>query len=341
MSVAEDRQGVESAVAPCPGLFPVTRSILSAEALQAEIARAYAVGTPVMCRLLQSGFNDTYILTTRDGRYIVRVYRARWRSLPEILYELELLEHVAARGISVSLPIAGKDGRLARPLRAPEGTRQLVLFSYAEGAHLSWDREDHSHLTGRVAGALHASSDDFVCRHARPELDLGHLIDAPLAAIRPFLAHRPDDAAYLEGFAARLRARAEAVVRAGLDWGFCHGDLSSNNIHLAADQTPTVIDFDLCGPGWRAYDIAAAQWTALYDKRSALLEAFLAGYGETRRLAVADVAAVPLFHGIHRLSSFGLHASNVADWGAWRVSDANLTKVLRTLREWDAEHLGE
>ena len=158
---------------PGSGLFPVTRSILSAEALLEEVAHAYAMDTPVTCQLLRQGLNDTYLLTTRDDRYIVRVYGACRRSPSDISYELELLTNLTAKGVSVSMPIAGKDGALTRPLPAPEGSRQLVLFTYAEGTPLSWDKENHSYLAGRMAATIHAASDDFVSRHRSEERRVG------------------------------------------------------------------------------------------------------------------------------------------------------------------------
>jgi Ser/Thr protein kinase RdoA (MazF antagonist) len=255
------------------------------------------------------------------------------------LYELELLSHLAARGVSVSLPLVTRDGSLTHPLPAPEGTRYLVLFTYANGAHLPLAEEANSYRVGQVAAAIHAASEDFVSRHARLPLDLQYLIDAPLAALRPFFAHRPDDGSYLERFAARLRARAEAVVRLALDWGVCHGDLGGGNIHIAEDQTLTVFDFDLCGPGWRAWDLAAIQRVATDQNQAGILDSFLKGYTERRPLAAADLAAVPLFGAIRHLWSLGLQASNVADWGILRVSDGILDRELAFFREWEARHL--
>src|SRR2546427_782129 len=81
--------GIGMAPAPGTGSLSITYSILSGDALQEEVAQAYAIDTPVTCQLLLPSMNDTYLLTTSDSRYILRVYRARWRSLSEILYELE------------------------------------------------------------------------------------------------------------------------------------------------------------------------------------------------------------------------------------------------------------
>jgi Ser/Thr protein kinase RdoA (MazF antagonist) len=319
------------------GLFPVIYSIPAAEALLAEVARVYAIDTPVTCQLLRRGLHDTYLVTTRDDRYIARVYRMGGRSLPEIAYELELLAHLAVKGVSVSLPIAARDGARSRPLLAPEGTRQLVLFTYAAGQPLSWNEEEHCYLAGRVLAAIHAASEGFVSQHVRFALDLAYLIDAPLAAIRPFLAHRPEDWRYLEGLAGRLRARVEAVAGRGLEWGVCHGDFGGN-IHIAADQTPRVFDFDFCGPGWRAYDFVAAYGFSTGWNRSGIWGAFLRGYTATRRLGAVDLAAVPLFRAISRLWSLGLRAENAIHRGALSVTPGHLDQRLTFFRKWEAEH---
>jgi Ser/Thr protein kinase RdoA (MazF antagonist) len=317
--------------------LPVVYSILSAEALLHRIAEAYSIGATVSCQLLRPGSNDTYLVTTRDDRFIARVYGEQWRSLSEIHYEIDLLRHLAARGTSVSLPIAADDGLLARPLRAPEGTRYLVLFTCAAGKALDWTEQQHCYQAGRVAAALHTASDDFESPHARFQLDLEYLVDEPLAALQPFLAHRPADWSYVEAFAARVRGRASDAIEGGLDWGVCHGDLGNRNIHVDDGGSLTVIDFDLAAPGPRAYDFVAAQWLASYEKNTPLFEVFLRGYTEERPLAERDLAAVPIFHGISRLWTIGLDARNARRWGTLPMSDFYLDTYLRSLREWEDE----
>jgi Ser/Thr protein kinase RdoA (MazF antagonist) len=322
-------------------VIAVTHSIISADAVLAEVAWAYALGAPLACDLLQAGPNDTYLVATRDGRYIARVYGARWRSPSDIAYELDLLVHLAGKGVPVAAPVPGKDGSLTHALAAPEGCRQLVVFAYAEGVPLSWGDDAHCRLAGRLAAMVHGAADGFASPHARRPLDLGYLIDAPLAALRPFLAHRPDDWRYLEALATRLRARAAAAAAAGLDWGICHGNYSLKNVRVAADQTPTVFGFNRCGPGWRAYDFALIEWGLASAKQRGIWDAFLRGYAAVRPLGAADLAAVPLFHAIHHLWRLGVQAHNVADWGASRLSDSNLNRELAFLRAWDAEHPGD
>ncbi|GEM_PF-4279663 len=75
--------GDDSPTASAP-VFPATSSLLAPDALLAEIAQAYDIGTLLDCALVRSYVNDVYLLTTTTERYIVKVYRAHWRSFAEI-----------------------------------------------------------------------------------------------------------------------------------------------------------------------------------------------------------------------------------------------------------------
>lgn len=315
----------------------VTHSLVSAEVLGTEIEQAYALGAPLECRLLRRGSNDTYLLSAGDGHYIARLYGAGRRSLPEISYELDLLSHLGGRGLSVPLPLAARDGRLARLLLAPEGMRALVVLTHLAGEPLDWNREDHCYLSGRAAATIHAASEDFVSRHARFRIDLEYLIDASLAALEPVLARQSDNWSYLLGWAGRLRVRL-AATGTDLEWGVCHGDLGDRNIHLAPDGRLGVLDFDCCGPGWRASDFAEIYAVADFLEMPALWEAFVRGYREVRSIEAADLAAAPLFQAARQLWMLGRSAANTARWGVWHLRDEILDHYWRFFRRWEAQH---
>jgi Ser/Thr protein kinase RdoA (MazF antagonist) len=325
---------------PAVSHFPVTHSILSTAALMADVLPDYDIGTAIECRLLDRSVNDTYFVKTTDDRYILRVYRARWRTLSEIGYELDALTHIAQRGISLSTPITRKDGRLIRTLHAPEGERQAVLFTYAKGDDLT-HAEEQSELYGHVVADIHTATDNFASPHQRFTLDGAHLLDQPLRAIQPFLAHRPEDWAYLQALADRVRERLERLQRAQLDFGFCHGDFHGGNAHIDEHNVITCFDFDCCGAGWRAYDIAVFRWAA--GREDTVWEAFLKGYRERRDLHVRDLAAVPWFVAARHIWLLGLHTGNAQDWGSGWLNDAYFDSGgmggLQFLRAWEAEHL--
>jgi len=314
--------------------LPVAYSVIEPDSVAAVLADAYRWGPHVQAQLLWHGVNDTYLVISSSGKQVVRVYRAGWRSPDEIIYELELLSHLSARGVAVAAPSRTRDDRLVHMLPAPEGERQVAVFAYVEGRPMSWANRRHSFLAGRLAAEVHRGSDNFTSRRHRPPLDLDQLIDQPLAAVNPFLSHRPGDAEALAHCAAQLRTRADQAIRGGLEWGVCHGDFGASNIHIIDGRSASVFDFDLCGAGWRAWDFVAAWAMTHHERCPEIWESFVRGYTEIRPINASDLAAVPLFHAMSRLWSLGAHAQNAGYRGSWRLSDSFLDTYITFLRRW-------
>jgi len=318
--------------------FPVVHSVLDASAIRGVVEEEYSLGDGPQCELVLAGMNDTYRLATNRMRCIVRVYSARWRSRTEVLYELQLLIHLAEHGMPVSVPIPTRDGELMLTVRAPEGDRHVVVFTHVPGHAPEWTNLEHCRRAGQLLARLHSAAEDFHGPHLRAPLDVAYLIERPVAAIKPFLSGRSDDWAYLVGFSERLSARL-AAVSDRLDWGVCHGDFSSTgNFRVGHDGGLTVFDFDLCGPGWRVSDLAPMQRAAVGHKDRRIWRAFLSGYLDERHLSSTDLAAVPLFYAACRLWSVGMRASHVARWGALYMGDWYLDWQLRVIRQWEAAH---
>lgn len=115
--------------------LPVYHSVISSKALIPVIHDFYDIGDVMDCDFLANGLNDTYILKTATGEYILRIYKAHWRNKQDVVFEVELLNHLNKKGIPVSFPVAREDGSYYFELVAPEGTRLAVLFTYAEGGY--------------------------------------------------------------------------------------------------------------------------------------------------------------------------------------------------------------
>ena len=322
--------------------FHVTYSTLSAAALLTELLPDFQISQPIDCVLLSRSVNDTYLVTTADGPYALRVYRAAWRPNREhVLWEVDVLNHLDRQGAAVSAPVPLREGGFVRSLLAPEGARHAVLFNYAPG-HFRWPpwTDEQLRRFGGILAEIHGRLDDFTSGHDRFTLDLDHLLTEPLAALMPVLAHRPGDGAALHRLADDLRHRLMALPSSGLTRGICHGDSHAANVHIADDGTMTIIDFDCAGPGWLAYDLAIFRWDlAHHDDRDAAWETFLEGYTRRRELAAIDLAAVPVLVAIRHLWLVGMYALNAPDWGMLRLNDRFFDRELGFLRRWVAEQL--
>ncbi|MCJ8010825.1 homoserine kinase [Paenibacillus sp. KQZ6P-2] len=272
--------------------------------------------------------NDTYLVVTPEEKYVFRVYRGDWRtSESEITFELELLEHLDRNGISVSLPVSDKQGESVQKLQAPEGIRYAVLFTFAEGSERGIDSEGMSRGFGRAVAEIHLKSDSFQSTHSRQELTLDYLIHQTLDAIQPHMEHRSQDFEELKQIAASMEAKLQELDLNAMDWGICHGDLHGNtNVSYADDGAMTHYDFDLCGYGWRAYDIAefrlAREVRLGHDpaQLERLWSAFLQGYQSVRKPGENDLKVVPVFVAVRQLWLFGLclkdpHINGSIDYG--------------------------
>ncbi|WIV21101.1 phosphotransferase [Paenibacillus polygoni] len=294
--------------------FPVSYSTLSDTALRKFIGMTYGLNDITEFRYLLRGMNDTYLMKTTKVNYVFRVYRADRRSeYSEVAFEIELLTYLDGKGIPVSLPIADQSGNFIQTLNALEGNRFGVLFSFVEGTERSIDDEEISHLFGKSVADIHTKTDGFQSEFTRQPLDLAYLIHQSFVSIEPYMNHRSVDFEWLRTFAKQLEERLLEFPLEELDWGICHGDLHGNtNVSFKEDMSYTHYDFDLCGFGWRAYDIAEfrlAREVRLRhdpDKLERLWNAFIEGYQSVRSLSEKDLQAVPMFVGIRQLWLMGL-----------------------------------
>jgi Ser/Thr protein kinase RdoA (MazF antagonist) len=324
-------------------IFPVIASILSPDALISDILPGFGIGSVVECKFFSGGFNHTYRVKTGAGSiYYLRDYRIRWRTLADIRYELDVLNHLYQKGFPAAKPIPYMDGQYFCVVSAPEGTRYIALFTEAPGPEISYaNKPMHAaQRYGRAVAQMHNALDDFNSPHSRFRLDLAHFIDQPLHNIQPFLSHRPNDWNYLHRFAETLRQRILALPADMLEQGVCHGDTQGYHANVAPDGTLTFFDFDCGGFGYRAYDLAVFLWCCrLEDAVAARWTPFLKSYRETRFVHVRDVQAIPLFVCARYLWHMGVHTQNSPDWGIDFLNDKYFDDHLNRLRQAEKDYL--
>jgi len=325
--------------------FPAIASTLSPKALIDDILPGFSIGDVADCQFYSGGFNHTYRLNTADGRtYYLRAYRIQWRTLADIQYELDLLNHLKHKGFPAAQPVPYRDGLCFCAVPAPEGQRYLALFTEAPGREISYadEPEQVAQSYGHAVARMHNALNDFASPHPRFHLDIAHFVDRPLHFIEPFLAHRPDDWAYVRRFAETLRDRLLLLPAGRLEQGACHGDLQGYHANVVSDGTMTFFDFDCGGYGYRAYDLAVFLWCCrLQDAVAARWASFLAAYRQMRYIAELDLQAVPLFVCARYLWHIGVHTQNSPDWGIDFLNDEYWNTHLKRLRDAAADYLTE
>lgn len=319
--------------------YSVVSSIFDADALCAAIGVDYDI-IPLQCDLWFVGTTDTYLVTTDYNRYMLRIYAAGTRTDDDVQFELAALRHLHQKGVSVAVPIRRRDGEWFGTIDAPEGPRQQVLFTYASGRE-AYEEAGYPERLGRSIAELHTASDDFQSPFTRFHIDEHILLDRPLRWVEPLLKDRPADWQALHNIAARLQQHlATHFQRGGLSWGFCHGDALGSNAHLEAD-TLTHFDFNDCGLGWRAYDLASFLWIKTWRNAQTVeteWAEYLKGYRAVRPLSSADLDVVPIFVGLREFWIMGQQAHAATQRGLWWVQDRFFAQRIEFLRKWEQQH---
>lgn len=240
----------------------VMRSFAAPTALAEIIAEEYDFSEPVSCKLfskmLRTQDNDHYQVKVGDQKYVARIYQQGdhlGRKESDYHFEIDWLNYLKEKGISVSSPIARQDGSYLGRLQAPEGMRYYALFTFAEGQPLSTSNQDQLFDLGQQMARIHQVSNSFTTQYERPAMDLAFLVDRPAERIRNFWAGRQDDK--LEILLTSAREAKEGIetlltnpYQTEHSWGPIGGDFHPVNVHFNEDNEPTFFNFDLCGYGW-------------------------------------------------------------------------------------------
>lgn len=282
-------------------IFPTTYSTLSPDALATYISQQYALEN-VQCQFIVRGVGDTYLITTNDNRFILRIYRSSHRTLGNIRAEVTLLNALKAAEVSVSYPVADKDGGHIQSLHAAEGIRHAVLFSYAEGRSHNMLSHDQLHTLGKEMARFHNVSAAIILADARWNIDITTTLDEPVAAAKDYF--KEDQATYewITGAVERVKTALSTLPTDQFSTGYCHFDFLPKNFHFDAAGRITIFDFDFFGRGWLIYDITTFRQQLLLDKLMGRLTnetmeqtyaTFLEAYRSERPLSEAEQAAIP------------------------------------------------
>ncbi|HEY8970849.1 MAG TPA: phosphotransferase, partial [Puia sp.] len=163
-------------------VFPAAYSTLSPSALASLILEKYDIGA-VQCTFLLRGVGDTYLVESSDKRFILRVYRNSHRNLEHIRMETSLLLTLKEADVPVSYPIQDHSGEVIQTLDAVEGTRHVVLFSYAPGTVVSKLGEQQLRTLGTQMARLHRVSSTVELAGQRWNFDMETMFSRPLRTL--------------------------------------------------------------------------------------------------------------------------------------------------------------
>lgn len=273
--------------------------------MAAFVAR-YGIGDLLSAKGIAEGVeNSNYLLHTTQGFYILTLYEKRVNP-GDLPFFVDLMEHLAARGLNCPQPIRDSRGEALGQLAG----RPAAIVTFLDGLSIRRPTAVHCGELGRGLAELHAAGADFAMERFNA---------LSVAGWRP-LAEQAGAAAdtVSPGLARRLLAEIETHERSwprDLPRGVIHADLFPNNVFFIKDRLSGLIDFYFACTDAFAYDLAIClnSWCFEADASFNLTkgQALLAGYESVRPLEPAEVEALP---GLCRGSALRFLLTRLVDW---------------------------
>jgi homoserine kinase type II len=203
----------------------------------------YPVGALVTLAGIPAGIENTnYLVVTTAGRYILTLFE---KLAPhELPFYLNLMAHLAERGVPCPKPVANLDRELLGSL----GGKPAALVSHLAGKDITRPAAAHCAQVGAMLARLHLAGQSYPSRLANPRG--ARWWRSVMPEVLPFLA--PDDAELLQA-----EVRFQSLYRlADLPRGVIHADLFRDNVLFDGGRLAGVIDFYFACTDSLLYDVA-------------------------------------------------------------------------------------
>lgn len=321
--------------------IPALSSILSPEHLAAYVIRQYGFAQDTTCRILKTGINHTYLVSTPDKKYVFRVYFLDWKTETEIAEELRLLTYLKEQGIPVSYPIQDKSSTYIQLLSAVEGKRFGVLFSFAEGASIRNPCEQVCYHLGTTMAKLHQATVNKTLN--RKKYDAETLAGWAHELSRSHFPSTSDEMQYLERASLLVSSVFERADSDNLRHGIVHLDLWYENMKIKDASHITIFDFDNCGNGWLFLDMAYS--VMLFFRNEPNKEEFIKkrdsfyrGYKSVSNITEEEKRLIPYGGLAIWLYYHGIHVQRFNDFSNQFLSEDFLKYWLQTVNQWMLFH---
>lgn len=292
--------------------FPVSSSIISAPYLAYFIQEKYQLSENTTCQLLKTGINHSYLITDGKQKFVFRIYTLNWRSIIQIGEELSLLNRLHKGGIPVSYPITDAKNQYIQDIAAPEGKRYGVLFSHASGEKKLTYSTDIHYTVGEVMAKMHLLTTDQ--RINRINYDEYMVINA-VEQIKPYINNDTEEFIFLE----KVRDYISDNWPVNLRKGIVHLDIWYDNMHFDNSGNITIFDFDFCGNGFLALDLAyhimQLHKIEKDDTQYQLkLKSFIDGYESVTKISEEEKKTIPVLGLAVFIFFLGIQCSRYENW---------------------------
>ncbi len=260
-----------------------------------DFIAGYDIGDVVSFTGIAEGVeNSNFLVHTETGPYILTIYEKRVNPA-ELPFFIDLMEHLAARGLACPTPLHGRDGQVLRQLCG----RPAAMVTFLRGMSAKRLNTGHCGALGGALAQMHAKGADFAATRAN---------NLSVAGWRPLFEQCRTGAdgvkPGLEAFIAERLDFLEAHWPQTLPSGLIHADLFPDNVFFRTDKetgeekVSGLIDFYFACTDALAYDVAICLNAWCFEPDGAFnatkARALLNNYRKVRPLNADEMQALPI-----------------------------------------------
>lgn len=273
-----------------------------------EARQRYAIA-PDQIESLHAFESFIYEFARPDGAYILRLGHTLRKSEALIRGEVDWINYLAAGGVGVARAIHSANDQLVEAIDDGQGGHFLATAFVKAAGQSPWDIWTPAlyESYGRLLGQMHALAQHYepaTPAWRRPDWD-----DEGMNFVERYLP--AFEVVARQKFAA-LKAYLHTLPQDKTVYGLIHQDAHGNNFLVDDAGNITLFDFDDCGYGWYANDIAivlfhtvmdADDWPAFTQE---FMTHFLRGYQQVYRLEPRWLQEIPHFLKLRELELYGV-----------------------------------
>lgn len=265
------------------------------------ISQDFDIGQAVEIRGIHGGIENSnfFLDTTKDGKkqeYVLTIFERL--SAEQLPFYLELMRHLANKGVPVPRPIENKQGQILFTLKA----KPAAIVTKLPGLSRLQPQANHCALVGEMLAKMHLAGKDF----SKTQENLRSLAwwQKTIPQVLPHLSTSQKELLTHE-----LKIQEEFFSSGtydGLPQGASHCDLFRDNVlfdpkgsNISDDQLGGFFDFYFAGTDKWLFDVAvtANDWCLAENKQdldTVRLEAFMQAYQAVRPFTKEEQASWPL-----------------------------------------------
>ena len=249
--------------------------------------KQFPLGDALALQGISSGIdNSNFFLTTARGEFVLTIFEnLRFEQLP---FYVQLMRHLAERGIPVPAPVPTIDGELVVTLQG----KPAIIVSRLNGASQLDPQPAHCAEVGGMLARMHLAGQDFALH--QPNLRGLDWITATAPTVLPLISQAEADLLRNEvGFQSDF---ARTATYAALTRGPVHADLFRNNVMFEGERLSGCFDFYFAGVDTWLFDVAVTVNDWCVDLASGVLDearvrALLEAYHAVRPFTQEEQAA--------------------------------------------------